>query len=113
MGLSSRPAETQRMPPGRTFSNFGSSFLAASRIGKAIALAAIALACGAGLLADTPSRIRRIDVGGCYCQCAEGHTRAGCAKMCELPKYSKRWWATTCVKLHYQRPAPDSHAGPR
>jgi hypothetical protein len=32
--------------------------------------------------------------------------------MCELPKYAKRWWATTCVKPRYKRPAEDSNAGP-
>lgn len=100
------------MPSGRT-SNPSSSFLAASRIRKAISLAALALACGAGLLGDTPSRIRFVDADRCYCRCAEGRTRAGCAKMCELPKYAKRWWATNCVKPRYKRPAEDSNAGPR
>jgi hypothetical protein len=35
----------------------------------------------------------------CYCQC-EGHDgMASCPKkMCELPKYEARWWATSCHK---------------
>jgi hypothetical protein len=35
----------------------------------------------------------------CYCQC-EGHDGvASCPKkMCELPKYEARWWATSCHK---------------
>jgi len=35
----------------------------------------------------------------CYCQC-EGHDGiASCPKkMCELPKYEGRWWATSCHK---------------
>jgi hypothetical protein len=35
----------------------------------------------------------------CYCQC-EGHDgMASCPKkMCELPKYEGRWWATSCHK---------------
>jgi hypothetical protein len=35
----------------------------------------------------------------CYCQC-EGHDgMVSCPKkMCELPKYETRWWATSCHK---------------
>jgi hypothetical protein len=35
----------------------------------------------------------------CYCQC-EGHNGVmSCPKkMCELPKYETRWWATSCHK---------------
>ncbi len=35
----------------------------------------------------------------CYCQC-EGHDgMASCPKkMCEIPKYETRWWATSCHK---------------
>jgi hypothetical protein len=35
----------------------------------------------------------------CYCEC-EGHDgKSICPKkMCEIPKYEKRWWATSCHK---------------
>lgn len=89
-----------------------SNLCAPRKVPKIVPLLAFTLACRAGLLADTPSRIRSVDASECYCRCAEGHTRAGCAKMCELPKYAKRWWATTCVKPRYKRPAEDSNAGP-
>ncbi|SRR5579885_3568392 len=98
--------------PRWTLSKSPSSLSAIGKVRKIVALLAMALACGAGLLADTPSRIRYVDTGECYCRCAEGHTRVGCAKICELPKYAKRWWATTCVKPRYKRPAEDSNAGP-
>ncbi|HKT47501.1 MAG TPA: hypothetical protein VJP87_08260 [Candidatus Acidoferrales bacterium] len=83
-----------------------------SALRKAGSIAIVAFAFAAGLLADTPLQLRRVGVDECYCHCAEGHTRAGCAKMCELPKYAKRWWATTCAKPRYQPPADESHAGP-
>ncbi len=64
------------------------------------------------LFANTPGRLRGVPAGGCYCCCSESHAHSGCAKMCELPKYANRWWATTCAKPHLQKPADDSNAGP-
>lgn len=35
----------------------------------------------------------------CYCQCEGQNGMASCPKkMCELPKYESRWWATSCHK---------------
>jgi hypothetical protein len=35
----------------------------------------------------------------CYCQCEGQNGMASCPKkMCELPKYEARWWATSCHK---------------
>jgi len=35
----------------------------------------------------------------CYCQCENNDGMAMCPKkMCELPKYEARWWATSCHK---------------
>ena len=65
------------------------------------------------LLADTPSLLRDIPTGGCYCHCAESKVRGGCVKMCESKKYAYRWWATSCAKPHMSTPRRDSHAGPR
>lgn len=65
------------------------------------------------LLADTPSLLRGISTGGCYCHCAESKVRGGCVKMCESGKYAYRWWATSCAKPHMSTPRSDSHAGPR
>ena len=74
---------------------------------------AIALAASVTLFADTPARLRNVAAGTCYCCCGESHTKGGCVKMCELPKYAARWWATTCAKPHMQKPADNSNAGPR
>jgi hypothetical protein len=35
----------------------------------------------------------------CYCQCEGKDGMTSCPKkMCELPKYEARWWATSCHK---------------
>lgn len=78
-------------------------------LGSAICFLAGALP----LLADTPSLLRRVPTGGCYCHCAESKVRGGCVKMCESKKYAYRWWATSCAKPHMSTPRHDSHAGPR
>jgi hypothetical protein len=65
------------------------------------------------VLADTSGRLRQITPAGCYCGCAQSKTSAGCAKMCELPKYASRWWAVTCAKPHLTAPTEKSGAGPR
>ena len=65
------------------------------------------------LLADTPSLLRAVPTGGCYCHCAESKVRGGCVKMCGSKKYASRWWATSCAKPHMSTPRRDSHAGPR
>lgn len=51
--------------------------------------------------------------GTCYCRCTEGHTHAGCVRMCDLPKYASRWWATSCAKPRLKTPAAAPGAGPR
>jgi len=73
---------------------------------------ALVLAASVSLFADTPARLRNISAGSCYCGCSESRTKGGCVRMCELPKYATRWWATTCAKPHMQKPADDSNAGP-
>jgi hypothetical protein len=35
----------------------------------------------------------------CYCECEKGEGHPMCPmKMCEIPKYEKRWWANSCHK---------------
>ena len=62
--------------------------------------------------ADTSGRLRKPSAAGCYCNCAQSKTGAGCTKMCELPKYSSRWWAVSCAKPRAQAPAENPGAGP-
>jgi len=68
----------------------------------------------ASLNADTHPFSRKPNVGGCYCGCtSKSGKMSACTKMCDLPRYAARWWATTCAKPHMQ-PAPENHdAGPR
>jgi hypothetical protein len=63
--------------------------------------------------ADSSSSLRRVPAGSCYCGCSQAKTSAGCAKMCELPKYASRWWAVTCKKPRNNAPAETPDAGPR
>ena len=65
-----------------------------------------------GLLADAPGRLRTTQPGGCYCHCSKTRNLGGCVKMCELPKYASRWWATTCVKSRSHRSGDNPGAGP-
>ena len=34
----------------------------------------------------------------CYCHCEHETGEKQCTKMCELPQYENRWWATSCHK---------------
>jgi hypothetical protein len=34
----------------------------------------------------------------CYCHCPNESGMKHCTKMCELPQYQNRWWATSCNK---------------
>jgi hypothetical protein len=68
---------------------------------------------GFSALADTSSSVRRVPAGTCYCGCAQAKASAGCARMCELPKYASRWWAVSCKKPRSNAPAETPDAGPR
>src|SRR2546428_712276 len=55
----------------------------------------------------------------CYCRCNTSHSKQACTKMCELPKYESRWWASSChkrtpppaKKSPESRPHPPKHSG--
>jgi len=80
--------------------------------GSIVCSVLLALAASSSLFADSSTRLGNSSVGGCYCCCGEARTPAGCVKICELPKYASRWWATSCAKPRLHRPAEDSNAGP-
>jgi hypothetical protein len=65
------------------------------------------------LSADTPGELRTAKVGTCYCRCAESSAQRSCLKMCEMPKYASRRWATTCAKPRIKLPTENRDAGPR
>ena len=65
------------------------------------------------LQGDTTGLPRSAPPAGCYCHCAVSAARNACTKMCELPRYASRWWATTCAKPRASSPAENHDAGPR
>ena len=51
-------------------------------------------------LPETPSQtLLHGPHGFCYCGCDKMIGQKRCLKMCELPKYENRSWATSCHKL--------------
>ena len=62
--------------------------------------------------ADTRGQLGKTRMEGCYCGCAQAKTAAGCAKMCEMPKYASRLGAVSCAKPRVQPPAETPGAGP-
>ena len=65
------------------------------------------------LFADTPGRLKFTQTEVCYCHCSRAKGLAGCVKMCELPKYASRWWATSCAKSRKHYSGDNPGAGPR
>jgi len=81
-------------------------------IGSATLLAFL-LAGSMILSADTRTDLRAANAEACYCHCAESKAHRGCVKMCELPKYAAKRWATTCAKPRIKVPVENRDAGPR
>jgi hypothetical protein len=46
----------------------------------------------------------------CYCHCAYETGMKHCTKMCELPQYQSRWWATSCHKKSAASTVPSAQA---
>jgi hypothetical protein len=63
--------------------------------------------------ADETAAVAHPKMAGCYCGCAHGKTAAGCGKMCDLPKYTGKWWAVSCAKPRASAPTENPGAGPR
>ena len=80
-------------------------------IRRLLVLVGSSLALTCALLADTPSELKP-STNGCYCHCAKGRERGSCVKMCEMPKYASRWWATSCAKPHAHSSKDNPGAGP-
>jgi hypothetical protein len=65
------------------------------------------------LWADTSGLLKSTPAGGCYCHCSKAKGLGSCVKMCELPKYASRWWATSCAKSRNRYTGDNPGAGPR
>ncbi len=49
----------------------------------------------------------------CACQCNTDAGHLECTKMCELPKYEARWWATSCHRGPSLLPRKDPESRPQ
>ncbi len=58
-----------------------------------------------GNIAGSSAQTRKI----CYCDCDQDRDASMCTRMCELPKYQNRWWATSC---HKTRSEEGNHTPP-
>jgi hypothetical protein len=73
--------------------------LQAHRICHTIRIAILLGAASAAALANqSPTLVSGSRTPMCYCHCEHGAGAKQCMKMCELPQYEKRWWATSCHK---------------
>jgi hypothetical protein len=73
--------------------------LPAHRIRHAIRIAILLGTASAAALANqSPTLVSGARTPMCYCHCEQGAGAKQCTKMCELPQYEKRWWATSCHK---------------
>src|ERR1700730_14543651 len=55
-------------------------------------------ASAAALANQSPTLVSGTQTPMCYCHCDHGAGAKQCTKMCELPQYENRWWATSCHK---------------
>jgi len=63
--------------------------------GVAILLGTVSFA---ALANQTPALLFEPAAPLCYCHCAYETGKTHCTKMCELPQYQNRWWASSCHK---------------
>ena len=96
------PATTSHRRLSRAFAIGATSLLACFLSGSVLLL-----------LADTPSVLRSVSVGGCYCKCSEAGAHPGCVKICDRPKYVARQKLVKCAKPRLHLPAENRDAGPR
>jgi len=80
---------------------------------RSLLLSSAVLALSWTLLADTPGRLKSTQAEGCYCHCSRAKRLGSCVKMCEMPKYASRWWATSCAKSRSRYSGDNPGAGPR
>jgi hypothetical protein len=73
--------------------------LQAHRIRHAVRIVILLGTASAAALANqSPTLVSGPRTPMCYCHCEHGAGAKQCTKMCELPKFENRWWATSCHK---------------
>lgn len=63
--------------------------------------------------ADTPTALRALRVGTCYCHCAAARAKHSCVKMCDAQRLAARQAAARCTKPRLRLPTEERDAGPR
>src|SRR6202035_5976963 len=63
----------------------------------------VATASAAALANQSSTLVSGTKTPMCYCHCAYESGARQCTKMCELPQYENRWWATFCHKQSSSR----------
>ena len=84
-----------------------------SRFRHALRIALFVGTASAAFASQSPTLMTSPKTPLCYCKC-EHETGKKCTKMCELPQYENRWWATSCHKksVNPMTPmAPPSNTG--
>src|SRR6266699_1384744 len=89
----------------------------ADRIPHAIRIVILLGTASAAALANqSPTLVSDSQTPMCYCHCEHAAGAKQCTKMCELPQYENRWWATSCHKkssVAKESAAPDSNSHSR
>ena len=111
IGFFSESAQTSSM----NWHSFRQSIVAvAQRTGlSVVAIAASLVLLSSGAWADGAGVLLAHRDSACYCHCGMSKARGGCVKMCEMPKYASRWWATSCAKSRNRYSGDNPGAGPR
>jgi len=76
----------------------------------------IVTATAAALANDSSLLVSGAKTQMCYCNCEKMSEGKKCTKMCELPQYENRWWATSCHKktaAAKENNTPASNSGSR
>jgi hypothetical protein len=80
---------------------------------SAVAIAASLVLLSSGAWANGAGVLLAHRDSACYCHCGMSKARGGCVKMCEMPKYASRWWATSCAIPKTKVSKDASKVGPR
>jgi hypothetical protein len=79
---------------------------------SAVAMTVALVLLSSGAWADGAALLAHKD-SACYCHCGMSKARGGCVKMCEMPKYASRWWATSCARPKSKVSNDATKVGPR
>src|ERR1700760_807181 len=79
---------------------------------SAVVFVATLVVLSSGAWADGAGGLAHRD-RACYCHCGMSKSRGRWGRMCEMPKYASRWWATSCAVPKGKIAKDGAKAGPR